>query len=60
MSNSQSKKTIIEGWLKKKKMETSLKFFGGFTKRWFALDIVNAILSKQSNNLRCFKPWLFK
>jgi len=41
----QTKKSIIEGWLKKKKTE-GYKLFGQFTKRWFALDIVNAILSK--------------
>ena len=45
MSSKKSKKTIIEGWLKKKKSESSLKFFSGFTKRWFALDIVNAIFT---------------
>lgn len=40
MSSSKVKKTIIEGWLKKRKHGSSI--FGNLAKRWFALDIVNA------------------
>jgi hypothetical protein len=40
MSSGKVKKTIIEGWLKKRKHGSSI--FGNLAKRWFALDIVNA------------------
>lgn len=43
MSNDKSE--IVEGWLKKKKSEGSSVFFSSYNKRWFALDIKNAVLS---------------
>lgn len=48
MSSNRTKKAIIEGWLKKKKGDSSLRFLSGMTKRWFALDIVNAIFTYSS------------
>jgi hypothetical protein len=34
---------IVEGYLKKKKNDYSLKFFSNFTKRWFTLDLSKGI-----------------
>lgn len=43
MSSKRTKKTIIEGWLKKLKEHAKIKMFGSaMNKRYFALDIVNA------------------
>jgi len=39
--NSNNKKTIIEGWLKKVKEKSK----SSTNKRWFGLDIVNAIFT---------------
>ena len=44
--SSKNKKTIIESWLKKKKKGSSI--LGTFNKRWFALDIVNAVFTYSS------------
>ena len=41
----QTKNTIIEGWLKKVKEKAKNKSQGNTNKRWFALDIVNAIFT---------------
>lgn len=41
--NSNNKKTIIEGWLKKVKEKSKNK--NNTNKRWFGLDIVNAIFT---------------
>ena len=49
MSSKTTKKTIIEGWLKKRKNDSSLKLLGGMVKRWFALDIVNATFTYASS-----------
>lgn len=43
--NSKQKKTIIEGWLKKVKEKAKSKTVGNTNKRWFALDIVNAVFT---------------
>lgn len=43
MSNNNSE--IVEGWLKKKKSDGSSVFFSSYNKRWFSLDIKNAVLS---------------
>jgi hypothetical protein len=40
--------TMIEGWLKKKKSDSRKHFFSNFTKRWFTLDIKNALFSYSS------------
>jgi hypothetical protein len=49
MSSKRTKKTIIDGWLKKIKEKAKVKIFGSATnKRWFALDIVNATFTYSS------------
>jgi hypothetical protein len=40
--------SLVEGWLHKKKSKDSKKYFGKFTKRWFTLDIKNALFSYAS------------
>lgn len=42
------KNAVIEGWLKKKKSSGSKNFFSKFTKRWFNLDVKNAVFSYSS------------
>lgn len=42
------KNTVIEGWLKKKKSSSSKNFFSKFTKRWFTLDVPNAMFTYSS------------